>query len=50
MIGYEYLIEIFKVMPSPCLVLLPAATDFTVVAVNNAFLLLNHDVKEQAHR
>jgi PAS domain S-box-containing protein len=46
MIGPNSLLEIFKVMPSPGMVLLPVAPDFTIVAVNDAYLLLNHHTRE----
>jgi PAS domain S-box-containing protein len=39
--------EIFKVQPTPCVILLPDHPDFTIAAVNDAFLLLNHITRHQ---
>ncbi|MET3114647.1 hypothetical protein AAKU52_002382 [Pedobacter sp. CG_S7] len=47
MIRPDYLIEIFKVLPSPCLVLLPNSPTFTIVGVNKAFLLFFNLKREE---
>ena len=45
MIGAAQLLEIFQIMPGPGLILQPSGSDFTILAVNDAYLGFAHQSK-----
>lgn len=47
MIGQKYYSEVFKAIPTPCLVLLPNKPFFTIVDANDAYLALTATTREQ---